>query len=356
MKLLILLPDVNEVTLFGETLSAVIQYYRTIGNIWDTLYAKHQLRDSASTWIESTSCSPSSWSNWSSTRNRTRLRRLAQVRTTPRWSPQPMMSTSTRAKVRSREVKAKVQRVKAYQEIGDSHAVIIRKQTDVALDIAAKGITLDANQDDAQSVELPSTTHHNADALRSLRWRMRSMKRGPPKNDNAEWEQSYAWVTKEYEASGEGHEVKVESVDTCLQWCLQSLNLHGDMQHGIPWITWSALLPSRRRSSLLSSLANGPWPYNARSLSTDMTPRTWSNSPCTSRTMLKHLAKTADPGELDLEPGHDKPELCFSRSQARDPAYVLLDSGASHVLLPGHMLPIAARSFEVTVNLAVGKE
>ena len=29
-----------------ETLSAVIQYYRTIGNIWDSPYAKHQLRDS----------------------------------------------------------------------------------------------------------------------------------------------------------------------------------------------------------------------------------------------------------------------------------------------------------------------
>ena len=27
-------------------LSAFIQYYRTIGSIWDSLYAKHQLRDS----------------------------------------------------------------------------------------------------------------------------------------------------------------------------------------------------------------------------------------------------------------------------------------------------------------------
>ena len=44
------------------------------------------------------------------------------------------------------------------------------------------------------------------------------------------------------------------------------------------------------------------------------------------------------------------------KSQVRDPAYALLDSGATHVLLPGHMLPKGARSFEVTVNLAVGKE
>ena len=45
-----------------------------------------------------------------------------------------------------------------------------------------------------------------------------------------------------------------------------------------------------------------------------------------------------------------------SKSQVRDPAYALLDSETTHVLLPGHMLPKGARSFEVTVNLAVGKE
>ena len=63
-----------------------------------------------------------------------------------------------------------------------------------------------------------------------------------------------------------------------------------------------------------------------------------------------------DPTDLDLEQGYSEPELCFSRSKVRDPAYALLDSGATHVLFPGHMLPKGARSFEVTVNLAVGKE
>ena len=63
-----------------------------------------------------------------------------------------------------------------------------------------------------------------------------------------------------------------------------------------------------------------------------------------------------DPADLDLEPGHSEHELCFVRSQVRDPVYALLDSGATHVLLPGHMLPKGARPFEVTVNLAVGKE
>ena len=64
----------------------------------------------------------------------------------------------------------------------------------------------------------------------------------------------------------------------------------------------------------------------------------------------------SDPADLDLDDGYDEPDLCFSRSQVRDPAYALLDSGATHVLLPEHMLPKGARSFEVTVNLAVGKE
>ena len=57
-----------------------------------------------------------------------------------------------------------------------------------------------------------------------------------------------------------------------------------------------------------------------------------------------------------MDSGCEEPDLCFSRSQVRDPAYALLDFSATHVLLPGHMLPEGARSFEVTVNLAVGKE
>ena len=46
-----------------------------------------------------------------------------------------------------------------------------------------------------------------------------------------------------------------------------------------------------------------------------------------------------DPADLDLDEGYSEPDLCFSKSQVRDPAYALLDSGATHVLLPGHMLP-----------------
>ena len=33
--------------------------------------------------------------------------------------------------------------------------------------------------------------------------------------------------------------------------------------------------------------------------------------------------------DLDLEEGYSEPDLCFSRSQVRGPAYALLDSGAT---------------------------
>ena len=37
----------------------------------------------------------------------------------------------------------------------------------------------------------------------------------------------------------------------------------------------------------------------------------------------------------ELHVAQDEPELCFSQSEIRDPAFALLDSGATHILLPG---------------------
>ena len=78
-------------------------------------------------------------------------------------------------------------------------------------------------------------------------------------------------------------------------------------------------------------------------------------SVCQVHTVINQ-ASVPDQADLDMDSGCEEPDLCFSKSYVRDPAYALLDSGATHVLLPGHMLPKGARSFEVTVNLAVGKE
>ena len=89
--------------------------------------------------------------------------------------------------------------------------------------------------------------------------------------------------------------------------------------------------------------------------------RTWFGEmwfPVQKHTYHVQSSATCDsiPADLDLDEGYSEPDLCFSRSQVRDPAYALLDSGAAHVLLPGHMLPKGAQSFEVTVNLAIRKE
>ena len=37
------------VALVNDTLSGITQYYRTVGNIWDSLYGKHHLRESSIT-------------------------------------------------------------------------------------------------------------------------------------------------------------------------------------------------------------------------------------------------------------------------------------------------------------------
>ena len=57
---------------------------------------------------------------------------------------------------------------------------------------------------------------------------------------------------------------------------------------------------------------------------------------CQAHTALSQ-ASIPDQADLDMDSGCEEPDLCFSRSQVRDPAYALLDSGATHVLLPGHI-------------------
>ena len=63
-----------------------------------------------------------------------------------------------------------------------------------------------------------------------------------------------------------------------------------------------------------------------------------------------------DPADLDLEYGYSEPELCFSKSHKSE--IRLMPRLTVELLMfsfQGHMLPKGARSFEVTVNLAVGK-
>ena len=58
----------------------------------------------------------------------------------------------------------------------------------------------------------------------------------------------------------------------------------------------------------------------------------------------------------ELEPGQDEPELCFRNPKCETLHMHCLIVGTTHVLLPGHTLPRGARSFEITVNGAIGNE
>ena len=123
------------------------------------------------------------------------------------------------------------------------------------------------------------------------------------------------------------------------------------MQLGIQQTTWCA--PLQNRSRKLPVFKPGKWSINAhRKIAL------YGHNAKNMKNFTLHCDNEDQRDSLNPPPdyGLEKPELCFSRSQVRDPAYALLDSGATHVLLLGHMLPIGAHSFEVTVNLAVGKE
>ena len=65
-------------------------------------------------------------------------------------------------------------------------------------------------------------------------------------------------------------------------WCLPSLSQHGDTQHGMVLITWSALLLICRRSYQSSKLVSGHCSRIAESPSMDMMPRVWRISHCIS--------------------------------------------------------------------------
>ena len=147
------------------------------------------------------------------------------------------------------------------------------------------------------------------------------------------------------------------------------------MQHGLQWTTWSATIAELQKK--LPVFKPGKWSVNANrkialyghdaKTMKQFTLHFENSAQCDSldsirsekygflsrrvsgtSTMLK--CNLVDQAELDQEPGQDEPELCFSILSAR-PSLC-----STHVLLPGHMLPRGARSFDVSVNLAVGKE
>ena len=119
----------------NDTLSGVTQYYRTVGNVWDSLYAKHQWRES------------------SIPLDRAALR-----------STQCMMNTSINAskgKVPSKG-KAKQEMVKVASPIGEHLVTNSGNQAVAHKDTTVESIIQGDSQADVQSVAQPATLILNA--------------------------------------------------------------------------------------------------------------------------------------------------------------------------------------------------
>ena len=133
-----------------ETLSAVTQYYRAIGNIWDTLYTKHQLRDSDIT-LDRVNVMISEF--------------LIEVQLNEEQDKITQIvigasKTHVKPKVYNEYVnasKGKIQKGKGKGAEGN--------QMDATLDITAPSTILVDSLEDAQSVDPRSTTHPNVNTL-----------------------------------------------------------------------------------------------------------------------------------------------------------------------------------------------
>ena len=162
------------VAFVNETLSGITQYYRTVGNVWDSLYAKHQLRES----------------NITLDRVYTMLAeflielklheeqdKIAQIVTgssgTAKHSMYDEYINASKGKILSKE-KANKEMVKVASLIGEHLVTISGSQAVAHKDIIVQSIIQDDSQADVQSVALLATIHLNAHVQLSLKLRMPS--------------------------------------------------------------------------------------------------------------------------------------------------------------------------------------
>ena len=149
------------VAFVNETLRGAAQYYRTVSNVWDSLYAKHQLRES----------------NITLDRVFTMLAeflielklheeqdKIAQIGTgSSGTAKHSMYDTSMPAWEKCLpKRKASKEMVKVASPIGEHHVMIIGSQAVAHKDIIVQSIIQDDSQADVQSVALLATILLNA--------------------------------------------------------------------------------------------------------------------------------------------------------------------------------------------------
>ena len=161
-------------TFVQEVPSGITQYYRTVGNIWDSLYLKHQLRESNLT-LERVYAMLAEF--LIELRLHEEQEKIAQIVTgsSSTVSTLCMKNTSMPAKGKCLP-KEKANRVmgKVPSPSGDRHAKTIGSQAVAHKAIIVQGIIRGVNQAGAQSAALLSMSLHSVLAQSSLKPRMPS--------------------------------------------------------------------------------------------------------------------------------------------------------------------------------------
>ena len=187
------------VAFVNETLSGITQYYRTVGNAWDNLYAKHQMRESNITLDRVYTMLAEFLIELKLHGEQDNvLLRLSLVPAALSSTP-CMMSTSMPAKERSRpREKGSKEMVKVASPIGVLHAKTIGNQAVAHKDIIVQSIIQGDSQADVLFVALLARL--DAHVLSSLKPRNAEWDETTWQQEEVEWQESQ-WETEEYEAS-----------------------------------------------------------------------------------------------------------------------------------------------------------
>ena len=411
------------VAFVNDTLSGITQYYRTVGNIWDSLYGKHQLRESSFT-LDRVYAMLAEF--LIELKFHEEQDKIAQIVTgsssTVKHSMYDEYINASKGKV---PVKGKCKQGDGKGGKSNWRAACDEYWKPGGCSQGHHCPKYHPRRQPGRCAICSSTRHYTSQCTRPAK----------PKAKNADWDESnwyceddewhdYQWESEEYEASkgkkgkGKGSKPKEKSkgknaprsitprpsqsssskgdrsqpkakpeARSCMTndflFAMMSTKSKPTWRHstwnGVDYVICTVAEPQKKlpvfrigKWSLIASSKISLYGHDAKTMRNftwhfdmaeqrDSLDRAWFGEmwfPVEKYTYHVQSSATYDtiPDPADLDLGYSEPDLCFSRSQVRDPAYALLDSGATHVLLPGHMLPKGARSFEVTVNLAVGEE
>ena len=379
------------VAFVNDTLSGITQYYRTVGNIWDSLYGKHQLRESTIT-LERVYAMLAEF--------------LIELKLHEEQDKIAQLVTGSSSTVKhsmyDEYINASKGKVPMEGKGKESDGKGGKSRWRPPCDDYWKpgGCSQEHNCPKYHPRKQPgrcsicgSTRHPTSQCNRTVK----------PKAKNVEWEEStwsyddeewydHQWESEEYEASkgkkgrGKGSKPKEKSKDKSAPRLItprpsQSSPSQGDRPRPKPKPEARSCMTSDFFFAMLSTKSKPTWRHSTWNgtdymICTMAEPqkklpvfRAGKWSLVADRRVYGHDAKTTKNFTLDF----DTKEQCETLDRAwfgemwfpvqRHTYHVqssvthdCISDPATHVLLPGHMLPKGARSFEVTVNLAVGKE